>query len=66
MNNKPEVAKSPVSDKTVSEKTETDDDRREVLKKLGKFAAYSAPFTVLAFSAKAATASGPVKSSRPR
>ena len=35
--------------------------RREVVQKLGKFAAYAAPFTVLAFSAKGATASGPPK-----
>jgi hypothetical protein len=34
-------------------------DRREALKKLGKFSAYVAPFTVLALSAKGATASGP-------
>jgi hypothetical protein len=37
------------------------DDRREALKKLGKYAAYVAPFTVMAVSAKAATASGPHK-----
>ena len=35
--------------------------RREAVQKLGKFAAYAAPFTVLAFSAKGATASGPRK-----
>jgi hypothetical protein len=29
------------------------DDRREALKKLGKFSAYVAPFTVLALSKKA-------------
>jgi len=39
-------------------------DRREALKKLGKFSAYVAPFTVLALSAKGATASGPGPSSR--
>jgi hypothetical protein len=40
-----------------------DADRREALRKLGKFSAYAAPFTVLAFSKKAAaaTGSGPVK-----
>lgn len=37
------------------------DDRREALKKLGKYAAYVAPFTVMAVSAKAASASGPTK-----
>jgi hypothetical protein len=38
-------------------------DRREVVRKLGKFAAYAAPFTVLAFTKKAsaATGSGPAK-----
>jgi formiminotetrahydrofolate cyclodeaminase len=36
-------------------------DRREVLQKLGRFAAYAAPFTVLAMSAEAATGSGPRK-----
>jgi len=37
--------------------------RREVVQKLGKFAAYAAPFTVLAFTKKAAaaTAAGPGK-----
>ena len=37
--------------------------RREVVQKLGKFAAYAAPFTVLAFTKKAAAASthGPGK-----
>jgi hypothetical protein len=40
------------------------DDRREALKKLGKYAAYVAPFTVMAVSAKAATGSGPSPSSR--
>jgi hypothetical protein len=34
-------------------------DRRELIQKLGKFAVYAAPFTVLATTAKAATASGP-------
>jgi hypothetical protein len=36
-------------------------DRREALKKLGKYSAYVAPFTVLAFSKKAsaATSHGP-------
>ena len=33
--------------------------RRELVCKLGKFAAYAAPFTVLALTSKAATSSGP-------
>jgi hypothetical protein len=36
-------------------------DRREVIQKIGRFAAYAAPFTVLAMSAEAATGSGPRK-----
>ncbi len=32
--------------------------RRQLLEKFGKFAAYAAPFTVLALTAKAGTASG--------
>ena len=42
--------------------TETDSgkqNRRELVTKLGKFAAYAAPFTVMALNSKAATASGP-------
>jgi hypothetical protein len=39
--------------------TQTDDTRREIARKLGRFAAYAAPFTVLALSAKAGTSSGP-------
>jgi hypothetical protein len=48
---------------TAPEIAETDD-RREALKKLGKYAAYVAPFTVMAVSAKAATSSGAGPSSR--
>jgi formiminotetrahydrofolate cyclodeaminase len=33
-------------------------DRREVIQKLGRFAAYAAPFTVLALTAEAGTGSG--------
>ena len=46
-----------------SVETAKDADRREALRKLGKFSAYAAPFTVLAFTKKAAaaTGSGPVK-----
>jgi hypothetical protein len=38
-------------------------DRREAVEKIGRFAAYAAPFTVLAFTKKAAaaTGTGPVK-----
>lgn len=34
------------------------EDRREVVRKLGKFAAYAAPFTVLALTKKASAATG--------
>ena len=34
------------------------EDRREVTRKLGKFAIYAAPFTVIAFTAKGNTGSG--------
>jgi len=34
-------------------------DRRELIQKLGKFAVYAAPFTVLAGNAKALSSSGP-------
>lgn len=33
--------------------------RRELVTKLGKFAVYAAPFTVMALNSKAATSSGP-------
>ena len=45
--------------------TESGDTRRDVARKLGRFAAYAAPFTVLALSAKAGTASGPGPHLRP-
>jgi hypothetical protein len=35
--------------------------RRELAAKLGKYAIYAAPFTVLALNSKAATSSGPRK-----
>jgi hypothetical protein len=54
MNNEKEL-------KTTNSEIAETDDRREALKKLGKYAAYVAPFTVMAVSAKAATASGPRK-----
>lgn len=36
-------------------------DRRDLVQKLGKFAAYAAPFTVLATTSSAANGSGPSK-----
>jgi hypothetical protein len=51
-------------DLTMKEKSENEQvspeqqNRREIVQKLGKFAAYAAPFTVLAFTKKAAAASG--------
>jgi hypothetical protein len=40
---------------------DSNDNRRDVVRKLGRFAAYAAPFTVLAFTKKADafTTSGP-------
>jgi hypothetical protein len=38
--------------------TETSDNRRDVVRKLGKFAAYAAPFTVLALAKKADALTG--------
>ena len=43
----------------VSQATEAGETRRDVASKLGRFAAYAAPFTILALSAKAGTSSGP-------
>lgn len=40
-------------------------DRRDLARKLGKFAAYAAPFTVLAMTASAASGSGPGKHAKP-
>jgi hypothetical protein len=37
---------------------ETEDSRRDVVRKLGRFTAYAAPFTVLAFTKKADAATG--------
>jgi len=53
----PEQQKPDTGDKPVDELK----NRREALIGVGKFAAYAAPFTVLALNAKAATASGPAK-----
>jgi hypothetical protein len=33
--------------------------RRDIVRKLGRFAAYAAPFTVFALNSKAGTSSGP-------
>jgi hypothetical protein len=41
-----------------SEKSTEIEDRREVVRKLGRFAAYAAPFTVLAMTKKADAATG--------
>jgi hypothetical protein len=38
-----------------------DQNRRELISKLGKFAIYAAPFTVMAINSQAATSSGPHK-----
>lgn len=53
--------------KSASDETTEVNDRREALKKLGKYSAYVAPFTVLAFSKKAsaATGHGPAAHQRP-
>jgi len=37
---------------------DTQSDRREALKKFGRFAAYAAPFTILAMTKKADAATG--------
>ena len=39
--------------------------RRELVTKLGKYAIYAAPFTVMALNSKAATASGPGAHAKP-
>jgi hypothetical protein len=41
-----------------SQSREAEDSRRDVVLKLGKFAAYAAPFTVLALTKKADAATG--------
>jgi hypothetical protein len=40
---------------------ETNDSRRDLVRKLGRFAAYAAPFTVLALPKKAEALSGGTK-----
>jgi hypothetical protein len=49
------MEKNPQTEKTESAQ---DNGRREALRKLGKFSAYAAPFSVLAFTKKAAAATG--------
>jgi len=44
--------------------TSDEQNRRDLVKKLGQFAIYAAPFTVMAMNAKAATASGSAPSAR--
>lgn len=58
MENEKEIISAHVGDAAKSEVDEIEA-RRATIKKLGKYAAYVAPFTVMALSAKAATASGP-------
>jgi hypothetical protein len=59
------VDSKPDSELESEQTTETGDTRRDVARKLGRFAAYAAPFTVLALSAKAGTSSGPGPHARP-
>jgi hypothetical protein len=54
---KPE--RDPNSGQTVETQPAETQRRRDVVRKLGTFAAYAAPFTVLALSSKAGTSSGP-------
>jgi hypothetical protein len=58
-----EQTNSPVEIAETSERQ----NRREVVRKLGRFAAYAAPFTIMAMSSKvqAVTAGGPGPHSRP-
>ena len=48
----------PNKDLEIGSTTESDDTRRDAVRKLGKFAAYAAPFTVLALPKKAEALSG--------
>ena len=59
---------NPESNKKGPEDLIESEGRRELLEKFGKFAAYAAPFTVLAFSKKAdaATGTGPGKHAKPK
>jgi hypothetical protein len=43
---------------SASPSSSDEQNRRELVTKLGKFAVYAAPFTVLALNSKAATSSG--------
>lgn len=49
----------------VTAQNSDEQNRRDLVKKLGKFAVYAAPFTVLALNAKGATSSGPGPHARP-
>lgn len=62
-----EQTTNPTPHSEIAEEAKTND-RREAVRKLGKFAAYAAPFTVMAFSKKAsaATGHGPVKGAHSR
>ena len=55
------------SEKPSTDPVDSTTDRREALLKVGKFAAYAAPFTVLALTnnADAATGHGPGRHARP-
>jgi len=54
---KPDI--EPTSGQTAETQPAETQHRRDVVRKLGTFAAYAAPFTVLALSSKAGTSSGP-------
>jgi hypothetical protein len=53
----------PNSQQSAADSAETQN-RRELVTKLGKYAIYAAPFTVMALNTKAATSSGPGPSAR--
>jgi hypothetical protein len=57
VDNKPE--RELQSGKAVETQTAETEHRRDVVRKLGRLAAYAAPFTVLALNSKAGTSSGP-------
>jgi hypothetical protein len=64
MNNEPKDTKPTCNQIGKPAMPESATDRRELIQKLGRFAAYAAPFTALATTAKAATASGPQGAAR--
>jgi len=51
--------RQPEIGKTAEPQPAETEHRRDVVRKLGRFAAYAAPFTVLALNSKAGTSSGP-------